>query len=126
MSDNERFIASSGNIFADLGFDDPEAELARVDLAIQIRNAIKERGITQTEAGRILGIDQPKVSLLMRGRTSGFSLERLMTFLNRLGREVEIKVYPTPDGSSGSHTVVHSYDDAIAASPTKRETLKLS
>ena len=119
MSEKEQFIPSSGNVFADLGFDDPEAELARADLAIHLRNAIKERNLTQAEAGKILGIDQPKVSLLMRGRTSGFSLERLITFLNRMGREVEINIYPTEDGKKVGHTTIHTFDEALAAAATK-------
>lgn len=120
MSEKEQFIQGSGNVFADLGFEDPEAELARADLAIQLRNAIKDRGITQAEAGKILGIDQPKVSLLMRGRTSGFSLERLIAFLNRMGREVQINIYPTEDGKQAGHTSILTHDEALTAAPVKR------
>jgi predicted XRE-type DNA-binding protein len=126
MSEKERFVASSGNVFADLGFDDPEAEMARAELAIQIRKAIEERGITQANAGAILGIDQPKVSLLMRGRTSGFSLERLMTLLNRLGCEVEINVYPPTAGRTSGHTSVHAYEESQASKTAKREKAHIS
>ena len=63
-----RITKSSGNIFADLGLRHPEQELLKAKLTLQIYRLIKRRGITQTEAGKILGIKQPHVSTLMRGR----------------------------------------------------------
>ena len=83
---------SGGNVFADLGLPHPEQELLRAKLTLQIYGLIKQRGITQTEAGKILGIRQPHVSALMRDRSGVFSVERLMEFLTRLGRDVEIGV----------------------------------
>jgi predicted XRE-type DNA-binding protein len=56
---------------------------------------IKERGLTQAQAGEILGIQQPRVSALMRNRSGAFSVERLMDFLTALGQNVEITVRPT-------------------------------
>jgi predicted XRE-type DNA-binding protein len=85
---------SSGNVFADLGLPHPEQELLKAKLTLQIYRLIKERGITQTEAGKILGIKQPHVSLLMRNRSGSFSVERLMEFLIALGHDVEISVRP--------------------------------
>ena len=85
---------SSGNIFADLGLPHPEQELLKAKLTLQIYRLIKERGITQTEAGRILGIKQPHVSALMRNRAGAISVERLMEFLTTLGQDVEIAVRP--------------------------------
>ena len=83
---------SSGNVFADLGLARPEERLAKARLALEIERIIRQRGLTQAEAGKILGIDQPKVSALRRGRLSGFSVERLIRFLNALDRDVEIVV----------------------------------
>lgn len=89
-----RIQKSSGNVFADLGLPHPEKELLRAKLALEIYRIIRSRGLTQAEAGRILGIPQPHVSALMRNRAGSFSIERLMGFLNALGRDVEISVRP--------------------------------
>jgi predicted XRE-type DNA-binding protein len=89
---------SSGNVFADLGLPNPEDRLAKAELARRISVIISEQHLTQLEAAAVLGIDQPKVSALVRGRLGGFSLERLLRFLNVLGRDVEIVVKPKPKG----------------------------
>ena len=85
---------TNGNVFADLGLPHPEQELLRAQLTLQIYRLIKQRGITQTEAGRLLGIKQPHVSLLMRNRAGVFSVERLMDFLTALGQDIQITVRP--------------------------------
>ena len=85
---------SSGNIFADLGFANPEREQFKARLTLQIYRLIKQRGLTQAGAGTILGIRQPHVSGLMRGQSGNFSVERLMDFLTALGQDVEISVKP--------------------------------
>ena len=83
---------SSGNVFADLGLPHPEQELLKARLTLQIHRNIKARHLTQVQAGEILGIRQPHVSLLMRNRSGNFSVERLMDFLTALGHDVEIRV----------------------------------
>jgi len=90
-----RMERSSGNVFADLGLPHPEQEFLKAKLALQIYRLIRKRGLTQVEAGKILGIKQPHVSALMRNRTGVFSVERLMDFLTALGQDVEITVRPT-------------------------------
>lgn len=85
---------SSGNIFSDLGFPDPERERIKAQLTLQIYRIIKARGLTQTAAGAILGIRQPHVSALMRGRSGTYSAERLMEFLVALGHDVEVSIRP--------------------------------
>jgi len=85
---------SSGNVFADLGLPNPELALAKAKLVRRIRDIIFERGLTQTVAAKLLGLDQPKVSALVRGRVDGYSLDRLFRFLNILGQHVEITVTP--------------------------------
>ncbi len=90
-----RVKEGSGNIFADLGFANPEREELKARLTLQIYRLIKQRGLTQTEAGEILGIKQPHVSSLMRGQSGAYSVERLMDFLTALGQDVEITVRPT-------------------------------
>ncbi len=90
MNDSINAEKSSGNVFADLGVADPDEALVKAELARQITEIISKRHMTQKEAAALLGIDQPKVSALIRGRLSGFSTERLFRFLNDLGQDVEI------------------------------------
>ena len=91
--DNLRDVtASSGNVFADLNLPHPEERMLKSQLAIQIRRLIADKGWTQVQAAEILGIDQPKVSNLLRGRLAGFSVDRLLTIVNRLGHTVEVRI----------------------------------
>jgi predicted XRE-type DNA-binding protein len=90
-----RIEEGSGNIFADLGFANPQQEQIKAHLALQIYRTLKKRGLTQAKAGEILGVKQPHVSNLMRGRSGTFSVGRLMEFLTALGQDVEITVRPT-------------------------------
>ena len=86
---------SSGNVFADLGLPNPEQELMKAELTLQIYRIIKQRGMTQAEAAKGLGVKQPHVSLLMRNRAGSFSVGRLMEFLTALGQDVEVTVRAT-------------------------------
>ena len=106
MSNKTDFTVSSGNVFADLGLPDAEELLAKADLMIEIRDVIEERELTQAEAAEIMGIDQPKVSALVNGKMSGFSMERLYRYLNALGRDIEIIVTPMPKSRSQAHISV--------------------
>jgi predicted XRE-type DNA-binding protein len=83
---------SSGNIFKDLGYENPEDVLAKVDIAIKINEIIAHKGYKQKEAAEILKIDQPKISALKNGRLRGFSLERLFGFLDKLNYDVKISI----------------------------------
>ena len=85
---------SSGNVFANLGLANPEQELLKARLTLEIYQIVKRRQLTQKQAGEILGIKQPSVSLLMRNRSGTFSVARLMAFLTKLDRDVEIPVQP--------------------------------
>jgi predicted XRE-type DNA-binding protein len=89
-------IASSGNVFADLGFAQPEEELAKAQLASHIRQIIKRRRLTQVTAATLMGVDQPKVSALLNGRLANFSSDRLMRLLTALGQDVDILVKTKP------------------------------
>ena len=68
---------STGNIFEDMGMTNPGERLAKAELARVIRKIVKERGLTQSEAAALLGLKQPDVSALMRGKLARFSMERL-------------------------------------------------
>jgi predicted XRE-type DNA-binding protein len=85
----------SGNVFADLGLPNPEQELMKARLTLQIYRIIKDRGLTQTQAATALGIKQPHVSNIMRNRAGTFSVGRLLEFLTMLGQDVEVNVRPT-------------------------------
>jgi predicted XRE-type DNA-binding protein len=87
---------SSGNVFADLGLPNADERMAKAKLALRICEIIEARGISQTRAAKLLGVDRSKVSALMRGKIEGFSTERLFRFLNALGRDVEIVIRPKP------------------------------
>jgi len=96
----------SGNVFADLGHPNPDLALAKAELVQCIRNLIAERKLTQAKAARLLGLDQPKVSALVRGRVEGYSIDRLFRFLNALGQRVEITVRPNPSNTEACAVVV--------------------
>jgi len=89
--------ASSGNVFADLGLPDADKLQIKSGLTIEIAKAIRERGLTQAEAAKRMGLTQPKVSSLLRGEFSNFSERKLMDCLNRLGYDIEIRVRQTPE-----------------------------
>jgi predicted XRE-type DNA-binding protein len=101
MKDDVTVTRSSGHIFADLGLPGSEEELVKARLVVALRDLIKQNGLSQTAAGKILGIAQPDVSKLLRGRVSGFSLERLLGFVRALGTDVEIKLKPARANREG-------------------------
>jgi predicted XRE-type DNA-binding protein len=87
----------SGNVFADLGLPDADKLRIKSGLAIEITRAVRKLGLTQEEAGRRMGIPQPKVSALLRGDFANLSERKLMDCLNRLGYDIEITVKPAAD-----------------------------
>ncbi len=97
---------SSGNVFADLGLKDPEELLAKAELVHRICELIAERKLTQVRAAKLLGVDQPKVSALLRGKLDGFSTDRLFRFLNALGQDVEVRIRPARQGEDADTRVV--------------------
>lgn len=102
----ERVKKGSGNVFADLRVADPQRALIKAELARRICQVIRERKLSQAKAADLLGLDQPKVSTLMRGRLQGFSTERLFGFLNALDQEVQILIRAVPQGLRRAGTQV--------------------
>jgi predicted XRE-type DNA-binding protein len=100
------YVVGSGNVFADLGLPNPEEALAKAELANKISVLVRERRLTQKKAAELLGIDQPKVSMLLRGCLTGFSIERLMRFLMLLGQDVKITVQASPHGQTRARVLV--------------------
>jgi predicted XRE-type DNA-binding protein len=88
------YEVSTGNVYADLDFPDAGEMLAKARIVSQVARIIQTRRLTQAQAGELLGIDQPKVSALLRGHFRGYSQERLIGFLTKLGMDVEIVVRP--------------------------------
>jgi predicted XRE-type DNA-binding protein len=86
----------TGNVFADLGYPDAEERQTKLRLAHALNQIIEKRRLTQAGAAALLGVNQPKVSALLRYRLEGFSVERLMTFLTALDRDVEIVIRRKP------------------------------
>ena len=100
---------SGGNVFADLGLPNADERLAKAELAHEICALIKSAKLTQVQAARRLGVDQPKVSALIRGRLKDFSTDRLLRFINLLGRDVHIIIRPAKDRQ---HTFVRVFIEA--------------
>jgi predicted XRE-type DNA-binding protein len=102
----EKVEIGSGNVFADLGLENPEQLLLKAELATQITQLIEKKGWTQAETAERTGLDQPKVSRLLRGHLSGFSADRLFAILNRLGHNVEVRISPKERPPEKSRTRV--------------------
>lgn len=100
---------SSGNVFADLGIENPEEELTKAKLVWEIEQIIKRKKLTQVKAAEVMGINQPKVSALMRRKLDGFSVERLIHFLNTLGQDIDIVVRQKP--ASRKQALINVYHD---------------
>ncbi len=93
---NRAVTPGSGNIFADLGLTGADEKHTKVRLAVAINGILDRSGLRQAAAARRLGVNQPKVSALANYRLEGFSVERLMSFLNALDHDVEIVIRPKP------------------------------
>ncbi len=92
----EQVIHGTTNVFADLGCPDAEERQTRLRLAYAINLICERRKLTQSAAAQVLGVNQPKISALLHYKLEGFSVERLMIFLNRLDRDVEISIRKKP------------------------------
>ncbi len=102
------YEVGSDNVFADLGFADPDLEMAKAEVARRIAGDIAARGLTQARAAALLGIDQPRVSLIARGRTEDFSLERLLELVRRMDYSVNIGLAKEPAGGEHRRRLVVS------------------
>ena len=106
MNEEIYFEESSGNVFEDLGVRNPEDASLRADLAKRIAEIIEGRKLSQADIAHTLGVDQPKVSKLVRGRISGFTADRLLRFLTALGCDVRIEVKAPPKKSRRGKLIV--------------------
>ena len=110
MTDDTTIHHSSGNIFQDMGMREAEERLAKAELARLIRKNLEARDLTQAEAAELLGITQPDVSDLVRGKLARFSMTRLEKFLNRLDLEIRILVGPRPADKPQAGITVQAVD----------------
>jgi predicted XRE-type DNA-binding protein len=113
MSENIDVIFGSGNVYADLGYDHPEEQLAKAEIVARIARIIEERALTQAQAAEVMGVTQPNVSDLLRGRFRGYSLDRLFRLLVALDDDVSIMIGPKREG--------HARLSVIWKQPTQRE-----
>lgn len=97
----------SSNVFADLGVENPEEDLAKSTLIAKISRIIKSKKLTQTQVATILGVNQPRISSLLSGNLDLFSIDMLMNFLKALGQDVEITVKPKPRNRKQAHLSVY-------------------
>lgn len=100
-------VAGSGNVFSDLGYADAKERTLKVELAMEVNRILAQRALGQERAAKLLGLRQPHVSDLVRYRLNRFSVERLMEFLTRLGKEVEIRIATRPAGRRRTAVQVH-------------------
>jgi predicted XRE-type DNA-binding protein len=126
MSHSIPVRTGSGNVFADLGIENPEEYLGKSDLAERIQAAIVARGLTQKVAGALLGISQPKVSTLLKGRLEGFSTDRLFRFLTLLGGDIEIRVSKPLPRKTGRVSVVSKHAASRRAAQKGRGGMSLT
>lgn len=94
---SNRIHRSTGNVFEDLGFPRLEAErlLIRSDLMHQVAELIRKRRLTQARAAKLMGVSQPRVSDLVRGRIELFSIDMLVGMLGALGVSVAVTTRPS-------------------------------
>jgi predicted XRE-type DNA-binding protein len=102
---DDRIQHGSGNVFADLGRADADVHLLKAELVTRIDEIIRQRRLTQAEAAALLGLSQPDVSRLLRGRFRDYSVERLLRLLTALGRDVEIVIRKPRTRREGRLTV---------------------
>ena len=106
---NSNITKSSGNIFADIGIKNPEEALAKAKLAREIYLIIKQKKINQTEAADLLMTTQPKISNIIRGKLSSFSIEKLFHYLLLLGNDIEINIKTHNNNDCSPSIIVNDF-----------------
>ncbi len=97
MSEKIKFEKGSGNVFKDLELPDAEELFLKAKLGFAVFQIIEDRELTQTEAAKVLGVKESVISQLKTGKFNYYNVEQLLTFLNRLNRDVEIRIIPSED-----------------------------
>lgn len=99
----KRATRGSGNVYADLGLPNAAEMQLKANLVRAIARIIEEKGMSQSEAAKRIGLAQPDVSKMLRGQFRGIGLERMLSFARKLGSDIEIKVEPeaVAEGNEG-------------------------
>ena len=105
MNEKIQFEKGSGNVFKDLDLPNAGELFLKAKLGFEVFQIIEKRKLTQTETAKILGVKQPEISRLKQGKFNHYSVERLMTFLNRLNHDVEIRIIPS-ENREGQQRVI--------------------
>ena len=108
----------SGNVFADLGLPNADELKFKSRLIMQAMDAISASGLTQTRAAEVTGVDQSRISKMMRGKFDSITIDMLFKMLNRLGHPVEVRVGPAESGKAEMVLVTHQ--DIVAKRPSKQ------
>lgn len=114
LEEEIEYTVSSGNVYKDAGYPNPQEALAKARLAMLISDAIEKKNLTQQQAADLLGIDQPKISLIVRGKLSGFTIDRLFRYLQALNIDIFIETKPHKERKTGPfiwvsvHRNIHS------------------
>ena len=98
--------AGSGNVYADLGYENADEMLVKAQLVSKIAEIIQRKGLTQAEAAKLLGLTQPKISAMLRGQFRGFSERKLIDCLTSLGRDVQIVIRDSPQRRAGGKLTI--------------------
>ena len=116
---DEKLVAyRTGTVFADLGLDNPEEELAKSRIVAKIAGVIRERNLTQAQAASITGMTQPKISSMVRGHFEEFSSDRLYRVLNRLGVNVILTFEEEADWNPGRTLVADAEENSNDVVPS--------
>jgi len=115
MQREDGVLIGTGNVFADLGLDDPEELLFKAKLVQRISQIIDDNGWTNAEAALVLGIDETAIATLVRGRLGDFSVDQLLRFVSALGYDVTIGISPNTTARRHAHAEVN---ESVAASGT--------
>lgn len=121
MSDHPVSTVSSGNPYADLGMADADTRLAKAKLALRITAAMSERHLSERALAQLFEIQQSEVAAIVRGRLKDFSLERLMSLVNRLDMDIEIRVTPNPEPDRRARMLVLDLDEPMSAAADPRQ-----
>ncbi len=108
VKNRKNVVRGSGNVFADLGLEQPEEILAKAQIVEAIGDILQDRGLTQQEAAKAVGLTQPQISRLTRGDTREFSYERLLRVLVALGQDVEITIRRASSRAKHGRVLVHT------------------
>lgn len=105
---HDEIVRGTANVFADLGYSDAEERQTKLRLAYTINQIIEKRHLSQAAAAKLLHVNQPKISALVRYKLDGFSVERLMIFLTALDRDIDIVIKKKPRSRSDARISVRA------------------